>query len=313
MIIFSSPKPRQAETEADQISSFRSWRRQFPNARICIFGDRSTWEDIILELGLEFAGRLPAGPVGGEDISFLFRKISDEAKDSLAIYLNSDILLNDSASQVVSVLEKIPSPWLASSRRCRVAAWQGPALKSKEQWEKFFTQVREGGQWGEAYSLDIFLFRGLCFADMPPFLIGHSGWDNWIIYSNRMKGINVIDVSADLSVIHCDHGYSYAQGNSDPTRRDGALEKYNQGKAGSEDKLFHLGHATHELRNGTMLPRRNWSLRMRNLQLWEIRFPRQRWWWLPLRRVFHPIWKRWLAWTIKEENWNCRTTKIPFR
>ena len=118
MILFSSPKPRRDDTEAVQISAFRSWRRVFPKARILLFGDGATWEDFALEVGFELAGSLPLSSEKGEVIQFPFEKVSKLAGDGLAMYLNSDILLEPSAPAAVASLEPLPGPWLASARRC---------------------------------------------------------------------------------------------------------------------------------------------------------------------------------------------------
>jgi len=311
VIIFSSPKPRKANTEAVQISAFRSWRRIFPKARILLFGDGATWESFAHEEGLQLAGPLPVGAEGGEVIRFLFEKTSKLAGDGLAMYLNSDILLDQSALTAVARLESLPGPWLASARRCCLAEWAGPALKEDEEWQRFYKRAREESVWGPACAMDMFLFRGISFEAMPPFLIGHRGWDNWMIFHARANRIPVIDLSHEMRAFHYDHDYSYAKGNSAPSRRDGPLEEANLKMLGGEERLFHLGHATHELSHGTVRRCPSWGSLQRSMELWQIEHPGQRWWWRPVRRFFHPLIKRWQMITTREENWNCKPERVP--
>ena len=310
VIIFSSPKPRQANTEAVQISAFRSWRRIFPKARILLFGDGATWESFAREEGLELAGPLPLGEEGGEVIRFLFEKTSKLAGDGLAMYLNSDILLDPSALTAVARLESLPGPWLASARRCCLTEWAGPALKQDEEWQRFYQRAREESVWGPACAMDMFLFRGLSFEAMPPFLIGHRGWDNWMIYHARRQNISVIDVSAAMRIIHCDHDYSYAAGNQNFKQRQQARENVNLHLIGGEAKLFHLGHATHELRSGALSPRAGWALRQRNMEFWCITHPEHVWWVRILRRIFHPVIKKVEKITARHEDWQTRDPRI---
>jgi len=311
MILFSSPKPRRDDTEAVQISAFRSWRRVFPKARILLFGDGATWEDFAREVGFELAGSLPLSSEKGEVIQFPFEKVSKLAGNGLAMYLNSDILLDPSAHATAISLEYLPGPWLASARRCCLSQWVGPALAKENEWKEFYKRARETGVWGEACAMDVFLFRGLSFEAMPPFLIGHRGWDNWMIYNARNQNIPVIDISMTMRAIHCDHDYSYAKGNSAPNLRDGPLEKTNLRLLGGEERLFHLGHATHELSHGTVRPCRSWGSLQRSMELWQIQHPGQKWWWRPVRRFFHPLIKRWQMITTREENWNCKPERVP--
>jgi len=304
VILFSSPKPQRDDTEAVQISAFRSWRRVFPKARILLFGDGATWASFAREEGLELAGPLPLSSENGEVIQFPFEKVSKLAGNNLAMYLNSDILLDSSATAAVASLESLPGPWLASARRSCLTQWVGPALEKEEDWQKFYKRAREERVWGEACAMDMFLFRKLSFQTMPPFLIGHRGWDNWMIYHARCQNISVIDISSAMRVIHCDHDYSYAKGNSVPSRRDGPLEEANLKMLGGEEKLFHLGHATHELRHGKVTKCRGRGTFQRNLEIWQIQHSGQSWWWRPIRRLFHPLLKLWQSSTTRAEDWN---------
>jgi len=310
VILFSSPKPRRDDTEAVQISAFRSWRRVFPKARILLFGDGGTWESFACEEGLELAGPLPVGAEGGEVIRFLFEKTSKLAGDGLAMYLNSDILLDRSALTAVAQLESLPGPWLASARRCCLAEWAGPALKQDEEWQRFYQRAREESVWGPACAMDMFLFRDLSFEAMPPFLIGHRGWDNWMIYHARSQNISVIDVSAAMRIIHCDHDYSYAAGNQNFKQRPQARENVNLHLIGGEAKLFHLGHATHELRSGAFFPRAGWALKQRNMEFWCVTHPEHAWWVRILRRIFHPVIKKAEKITARHEDWQTRDTGV---
>jgi len=255
---------------------------------------------------MKAGGALPRGESGGEIIRSMFWEATKQASGKTFLYLNSDILLDDSAGQVLAAIQEMEPPWLGSARRWCVPQWAGEPPGGEAEWKNLFARARREGRWGQACALDIFLFRGLSFAEMPPFRIGHRGWDNWMIFHARAQGIPVIDVSQELRVIHCDHDYSYAQGNSAPGRRDGPLEDANLRLLGGEEKLFHLGHATHELWDGAVRPRRGWSIRQRNLELWQILHPGQRWWWQPLRSLFHPLLKSWQAATTREESWSSR-------
>jgi len=303
MILFSSPKPRRMDTEAVQQAAFRSWRRAFPHARIMLFGDTASWQGEMSALGMEAGGPLPRVEGGGEEIRAMFQSVVTQWPEEIHLYLNSDILLDDSSIQVTELLRSRPGPWLASARRWCLPGWAGPVPETPEAWGKFFTSAKQKGTHGEACALDLFLFRGLSFGEMPPFRIGHRGWDNWMIFHARAQGIPVIDLSRELRVIHCDHDYSYAQGNSAPGRRDGPLEDANLRLLGGEEKLFHLGHATHELRDGKVLSRKGGAIRQRNLELWQILHPGHHWWWAPVRSLFHPLLKRWQAATTREEDW----------
>jgi len=261
-------------------------------------------------LVMQAAGPLTKGMAGGEVIRDMFQDATKRGVGQLLLYLNSDILLDDSAVKVVEKLRARPGPWLGSARRWCLPKWSDVVPESELEWRSFFNSAEKSGRWGEACALDIFLFCGLSFERMPPFFIGHRGWDNWMIYHARTLRIPVIDMSNEMRVIHCDHDYSYAKGNSAPSRRDGPLEEANLQMLGGEERLFHLGHATNELNHGKVGQRRGWSPLQRNLELWQTQHQEQSWWWRPIRRIFHPILKLWQARTTQAENWNLRSRVI---
>lgn len=286
-----------------QITAFHSWRRAFPEADIILFGDVSSWEKEINYLGIKRAGLLEKGKAGGEVLNGMFRAASVHAAGRTTLYLNSDIILDESSRAAVSELKNLSAPWLGSARRWCLPKMTGIPPLNEADWKVFFLKAEQNGKWGEACALDVFLFRGLSFEQMPPFLIGHRGWDNWMIFEARRKGICVVDLSRVLRVIHCDHDYSYAEGNSSPGSRDGPLEDANMAMLGGDERIFHLGHATHEWRAGAVRRRSGWAFRQRELEKWQIQHPEQGWWWRPCRRLLHPILKIWQARTTKEERW----------
>ena len=311
MILITSPKPRNDQTEAVQIAAFRSWRRAFPNAAILLYGDVASWKEEMDSLVMQAAGPLIKGMAGGEVIRDMFQDASKRAAGELLLYLNSDILLDDSAVKVVEKLRARPGPWLGSARRWCLPKWSDVVPESELEWRSFFSSAEKSGRWGEACALDMFLFRGLSFERMPPFFIGHRGWDNWMIFHARSNRVPVIDLADEMRVIHCDHDYSYAKGNSAPSRRDGPLEEANLKKLGGEERLFHLGHATHELSHGKITQCRGWGPLQRNMELWQIQHPGQSWWWTPLQRIFHPLIKKWQLRTTREEDWNWNSGRVP--
>jgi len=313
VILFSSPKPRSHGTEAAQAAAFCSWRRVFPNAEILLFGDTVSWRAEMERSGLEAGGPLESSEGGGEVIRGMFQSVARRAGEQVCLYLNSDILLDDSAGKMVRQLQSMPGSWLGSARRWCLPPWAGEPPAREEEWREFFKRADQAGRWGEACALDLFLFRGLSLDAMPPFFIGHRGWDNWMILHARQQGIPVLDLSRGVRVIHCDHDYRYAKGNSAPSRRDGPLEDANLRMLGGEERLCHLGHATHEWREGAVHPRQGWGMVQRNMELWQIRSPAQGWWWRPARRLFHPLLKAWQARTTREEDWTrkCERTPLP--
>jgi hypothetical protein len=57
--------------------------------------------------------------------------------------------------------------------------------------------------------MDWFAFRKGTITDIPHFIVGRSGWDNWMIYHFRSRRIPVIDATGYVVVIHPNHDYNH--------------------------------------------------------------------------------------------------------
>ena len=59
--------------------------------------------------------------------------------------------------------------------------------------------------------MDYFVFKkGLFKQDLPPFLIGRTLWDPYLVYYAKEKGCELIDITHDAPVYHPRHDYSHA-------------------------------------------------------------------------------------------------------
>ena len=137
---------------------------------------------------------------------------------------------------------------------------------------------------------------------MPDFLIGHCAWDNWMIFNARNCRIPMIDASVDLPIYHFDHDYSYSKGNTELAKRAGPLEERNLQLLGGDAKRFHLGHATHELRNGVLKKKKGGAVWQRNVELWRLQHPQWEREIKIVRSIFHPFIRRWERNTTAREH-----------
>lgn len=303
MILFTSPKPFRADTEAVQRSAMRSWKRAFPESKIFLFGEEKQSAVVAEQEGLHFFGELERCGAGGEIITSMFRAITSRFPGEIMLYINSDIFLSPQSTTLLHPLLQRKGPWIASTRRWCLPCFEGPALE-RGGWDSFWELARRQGHFGDACSLDLFLMRDFPLEEMPLFLIGHQGWDNWLLFHARMQNLPVIDLSPVLQAVHCQHDYAYASQNTRIDRRDGPLEEYNMQLLGKDSHRFHLGHATHELSEGGIRQRNGRAVWLRNFELWRIRYPNQAWWVNPLRGALRPLIRSVERSATRDEDWN---------
>jgi hypothetical protein len=60
--------------------------------------------------------------------------------------------------------------------------------------------------------IDYFAFSRDLFAEIPPFAIGRTRYDNWLIWKAAEEGAVVVDASPFVTVIHQNHDYGHTGG-----------------------------------------------------------------------------------------------------
>ena len=96
-----------------------------------------------------------------------------------------------------------------------------------------------------ADALDYFLFSPGLFAEVPPFAVGRTVWDNWLVWKARDEGALVVDASSTVDAIHQDHSYAHV-GSLGKVRVSPEAEE-NRRLAGGKLHLYSRFDATHRL------------------------------------------------------------------
>jgi hypothetical protein len=56
-------------------------------------------------------------------------------------------------------------------------------------------------------AIDYFVFSRDLLTEIPPFAIGRTAWDNWLIFRGRERSAMVVDATACVMAVHQSHGY----------------------------------------------------------------------------------------------------------
>lgn len=178
----------------------------------------------------------------------LARKVSS---CDLFCYVNADIIL---VSDFVSSLARVQAkPFLVVGRRWDTGL-EGSIDFNDPSWEsKLLEHVHSNGVLHRPHGLDYFVFpRGLV-EDMPPFVIGRVGWDNWMVLHARLAQVPVLDATRAITAIHQHHDYSHLPG-GERTMRGGLEAQHNVELLGGRYRAFDVRDATHVLTPSGLRP-----------------------------------------------------------
>ena len=291
LTIFTIPKPFEGHTGIIQRNAIRSWTHLEPKCEIILCGDERGTEAIATELGAVHLHNLSRNELGTPYLDTTFQQVRQLARGRLLCYMNCDLVfLDDFSNAIQRVIAQLEDhPFLMVGQR-----WdfdQNDLIDFDEpRWrDRLRRQVAQGAKPHSLWGLDYFLFpREGVLDEMPPFVVGRPGWDNWMIYNARRRGVPVIDASPVVKVIHQNHDYNHVPQRSgerwvgpEAQRQVRLVEQLMNGST----VRFAIVDATHRLDENGVLP-------IRGLRSWRRRwdtlpalYPRLK----PLRMVLNPI------------------------
>lgn len=263
-----------------QRNALRSWRALDPDVEIIVFGLSEGGEEICAEVGaicepnIQAEGRLPI-------LSDMFSKAQKMASHNLVCYVNADIILPNNWLGWVQHMHGIKE-YLAVGYRTDVLVDQELDYSIDRD------VLKLKGILHSAAGIDYFAFPKAIHWDMPNFVVGRPGWDNWLLWKARRSNIPLVDISSVYSVFHQDHDWGeFKNGISDREKapeslRNKSLLFHPWAACTLHDCNYELFHSKHIVFRYKSRFIERW---IRIERIWQI-YPDFAWITVPLARLF---------------------------
>ncbi len=251
LTIFAIPKPFRGHFGIIQRNAIQSWVLLRPKCEVILLGDEKGTAEIASELGTRHIPEVERNEYGTPLVSSVFNIAQDNANYEIMCYVNADIILMSDFIKAVQRVTK--SRFLMVGQRWDVELAKLIDFRDP-QWETWLHRyVTERGKLHAKSGIDYFVFpRGL-YRDIPPFALGRTAWDNWLIYYARSLRVPVIDTTGVIMAIHQNHDYSHHLDGMAGIWK-GPEAKNNLKLAGGIRYLFSLDDATHILTRDGLKP-----------------------------------------------------------
>ena len=211
LTIFAIPKPFHGHIEVIQRNAIQSWKRMCPDCEIILVGNDEGTAEVASEMGLRHAPDIATNQHGTPLVSAIFETVRELATHNILGYVNADIMLTSDFVQAVDQVADASDRFLMVGQRWNVdirTPWRFDATD----WESTLqAHVREHGALHSKAGIDYFAFPRDLYETIPPFAIGRTAWDNWLIANARKRSALVIDATERVMAIHQDHDYGTFQ------------------------------------------------------------------------------------------------------
>lgn len=208
---FAIPKAFKGHTGIIQENAIRSWTFLKPKPEILLFGNESGTKKFAEKLQIKNIPSTKKNQYNTPFLNDLFHKARVHSNNSYFGYVNADIILSSSFNMVFEKVRRNFKQFLIVGRRYDLNV-TNKIDYSYHKWEELLKQNCEsnGNLAGNGW-IDYFIFTREIFSDIPPFAVGRTFWDKWLIWNALNNKIPVIDATNELFAVHQSHAYTHAK------------------------------------------------------------------------------------------------------
>ncbi len=288
LTLFTTPKPFvNPHITMIQRNTLKNWLKLGDDIEVVVIGDDPGIAEVCERFGLHHLPDVKTSPQGIPLISSIFSRARDVNNSPFLVYANADILFLPALVDSVRAIAEEKPRFLGVGQRYDLdvnAPMDFAGDWADELRERALTEGELHAQTGSDY----FIFPRTCFQEIPDFMVGRAGWDNWMIFKARWEHWSVVDMTPMLTIIHQNHDYAHLAG---------GIKHYHQPETwvnvylgGGRRTIFELTDATHTLRDGKLEKKPcHWKRFWREVEIFPlIGLHSKLLGWLSFA-VFHPI------------------------
>lgn len=210
LTIFSAPKPFKGHAGIIQENAISSWSHLHPRPKIILFSNDTDTTDVGRRLDVDIVRPVETNTYGTPLVSSMFALANSLAAGDVLAFVNADIILTQSTVDAARIARQWSGRFLMVAQRHDVDVRTRVAFD--EGWErKWAADALARGKLHSPGAIDWFVYPPGQYDDMPPFAIGRTAYDNWLLWKTIAMGVPLIDATAFATLIHQNHDYSHSK------------------------------------------------------------------------------------------------------
>jgi hypothetical protein len=208
--IFTTAKPFVGQMRINQINAITSWKQLGPDIEVILFGQGEGYSEVARDLGLVWIDQVGVSDNGTPLITSMFELTRQKGRYPTQLYVNCDIILLGMVPEILRRINK--EHFLAVGQRWDIDLNEEIEFGNSNWKSSMQSRVLQSATLHPPMGADYFLYHGNIWTDLPALVVGRGGYDNYLIYHCRLKGVPVIDITEMMIAIHQNHSYRHHPG-----------------------------------------------------------------------------------------------------
>lgn len=207
LTFFSLPRAFEGEFDYIQYNAIKSWRINYPNSEIILFGNEKGTHAMCHEVNAQQHVEIQLNNFGTPFIHSIFGDAQKLATADTLCYINADVILFHNLENITILAKQEFKTFLLVASRWRLNL--GEKLNFDKDWKTILQNKllkQNEPPWPLYPGVDCFIFSKNLFPieRFPAFLLGREVWDSWIVTDAIHRKIPIVDISG-ITVIHQIH------------------------------------------------------------------------------------------------------------
>ena len=207
---FTCPKKFDGHLDVIQRNAINSWLSLDPIPEVILLGNDEGVKEFAEEKNIKYCPDIEKyGSRSLPLISSIFQKGQELSSNPFCCWINSDIILPKELPEIVKTISSFfqDKPFLIVGERTSVNILNKIDFSNDIQIKSIFNKAKSEGASDGIWAIDYFIFPKGMYKEIPPFAIGCSCYDNWLIAYAKENSIPIINTSRIITVIHQNHDH----------------------------------------------------------------------------------------------------------
>ena len=207
LTLYTIPRPFRGHIGIIQRNAIRSWTLLRPRCEIILLGDEAGTAAAAAEFGVSHVPHIERNKYGTPLVSDAFAQAERLGRHDLLCYINTDIIVMNDLLRAVARARR--PRFLMLGQRWDLDLTT-PLDFDDPHWEtRLRSDVHTRGSPHSYVAADYHVFPKGQWGTLPPFAVGRTVYDAWLIWRARSLRVPVIDATPVVLCIHQNHDRTY--------------------------------------------------------------------------------------------------------